>query len=94
MHFSEDGFYGNGVVSRDEELKKSGIRYDTFLVSDPIKPYHTNDDTLSYKEIDRRRKVMDENSSLDGPYKLDEEFLAYLLSDNSSNKAKEKIIKR
>ena len=91
MHFSEDGFYGNGVVSRDEELKKSGIRFVTFLVSDPIKPYHTNDDTLSYKEIDRRRKVMDENSSLDGPYKLDEEFLAYLLSDEP-NKVKVKKI--
>lgn len=90
MDFKENGFYGEGVMSYDDYYKKTGIKVDTFLVSDPIKPYHIIDNTLSYKEEDRRRKVMDANSKLDRPYKLDDEFLSYLLSDNSSNKVKVK----
>jgi hypothetical protein len=84
-------------MGHDEHLEagmiKNGVQYDTFLVSDPIKPYHINNDTLSYKEIDRRRKVMDENSKLEPPYKLDDEFLAYLLSDNIPEKGKVKVKK-
>jgi hypothetical protein len=56
------------------------IHIDTFLVSDPIKPYHIITNTLSYKEEDRRRKVMDQNTKMDGNLKMNEEELAYLLS--------------
>jgi len=56
------------------------IPQDTFLVSDPIKPYHIINNTISYKEEDRRRKVMDSNTKMDGDLKLDDKELAYLLS--------------
>jgi len=56
------------------------ITEDTFLVSDPIKPYHIINNTISYKEEDRRRKVMDSNTKMDGDLKLDDKELAYLLS--------------
>jgi hypothetical protein len=56
------------------------ITQDTFLVSDPIKPYHIINNTISYKEEDRRRKVMDSNTKMDGDLKLDDKELAYLLS--------------
>lgn len=56
------------------------ITEDTFLVSDPIKPYHIINNTISYKEEDRRRKVMDANTKIDGDLKLDDKELAYLLS--------------
>lgn len=57
------------------------IQIDTFLVSDPIKPYHVIDNTLPCAEEDRRRKVMDENTKMDGELKMNNNELAYLLSD-------------
>ena len=33
-----------------------GIQVDTFLVSDPIKPYHIKDSILSYKEVQKLKK--------------------------------------
>ena len=59
---------------------KNGILVDTFLVKDPIKPYHIIDNTLSYKEEKRRAKVMDQNTKMDGSLKLDDECLKYLIS--------------
>ena len=59
---------------------KNGILEDTFLVKDPIKPYHIIDNTLSYEEEKRRAKVMDQNTKMDGSLKLDDECLKYLIS--------------
>ena len=60
---------------------KYEIQIDTFLVSDPIKPYHIIDNTLSYVEEDKRKKEMDKNTKMDGELKMNEAELKYLLSE-------------
>lgn len=52
-----------------------------FLVSDPIKPYHVIDNTLSYAEEDRRKKIMDANTQMDGELKMNDAELKYLLEE-------------
>ena len=64
-------------------MNEHRIQVDTFLVSDPIKPYHVIDNTLSYAEEDRRRKAMDANTKMNGELKMNEAELKYLLSEVS-----------
>lgn len=42
-----------------------GMVLDTFLVSDPIKPYHINDSILPYTELRKRKEKMDRNTITD-----------------------------
>ena len=58
MNFKENGFYGEGVMSYDEYYKKTGIKVDTFLVSNPIKPYHIINNTLEKRYL---HKLFDRN---------------------------------
>ena len=39
-----------------------GMMFDTFLASDPIKPYHVDDSILPYAEIRKRKEKMDRNT--------------------------------
>ena len=59
---------------------------DTLLVSDPIKPYHIKESILSHKEVVEKKKQMDRNTNMNGPYKLDQLFVAEELASMQERK--------
>ena len=54
------------------DINDYGIRVDVLLPSDPIKPYHIKQSILSLKEVAERKKKIDANTNMNGPYKLDD----------------------
>ena len=75
--------YKQGQIDTLNSIKEKNnmIKEDTFLVKDPIKPYHIIENTLPYQEEDKRRKSMDANTKMDGELKMNDAELRYLLED-------------